>query len=480
MVTVLAFSLQDQVEKYGAYVGLAAFLGLAVLTLLYFAQAREVKRLREWAGRAPERALEMEARVVAQAEEARRAAAAAPRTVGPAQPAARPPAPAASPNGRGAGAPAPVPMGPRPATAAATAAGPVAAVPVVAWPGGTAPASEDEPATAPEPSSGDGAAIAGSVPPETSSGDGAAIAGGAPPDAETSSGDGAAVAGGAPPASDEPTGDAAESGGDGAAVAGGDQAAGDESPVADAPAGDEPPAPAEPARPGNGVPAEPPRAGEIPPAPIPRATPRPAPAPRRVPAAPLRAPAPRSATLPPRRGAPPRAGEGSNAGRIALIAVLGAIVLGGGAFAAVQLFDGGEEPTPAPNRATEPGGGPASSVGVSERALAARPETVVVVLNGTPIEGLASDKRDELLAQGYSDEEGMIRTGNATDQQRQDTAILFPSGQRRQARDVASIFGVDSVELIDPDTQRLADLTDTTGDDLTAEVVVVLGADQAP
>ena len=71
-MVVLAFSLQDQVEKYGAYVGLAAFLGLAVLALLYFAQARELKRLRDWAGRAPERARELEARVVAQAEEARK------------------------------------------------------------------------------------------------------------------------------------------------------------------------------------------------------------------------------------------------------------------------------------------------------------------------------------------------------------------------------------------------------------------------
>src|SRR5688572_9245843 len=64
---LFAFSAQDQVEKYGAYVGIAAFLGLAVLSLLYFSQARELKRLREWAGRAPERARELEHRVVAQA-----------------------------------------------------------------------------------------------------------------------------------------------------------------------------------------------------------------------------------------------------------------------------------------------------------------------------------------------------------------------------------------------------------------------------
>src|SRR5881392_1399582 len=89
MVLLLAFSLQAQVEKYGSYVGIAAFFGLAVLSLLYFAQAREVKRLREWAGRAPERAAELHERV---AEQAGRTGTippqSAPRVV--AQPAARP------------------------------------------------------------------------------------------------------------------------------------------------------------------------------------------------------------------------------------------------------------------------------------------------------------------------------------------------------------------------------------------------------
>src|SRR5688500_20249294 len=119
MVLILAFSIQDQVEKYGAYVGLAAFLGLAVLSLLYFAQARELKRLRDWAGRSPERAQELEARVVAQAEDARRPAPApAPvparsGAVGPAQPVKPAPAPAAAPagasgHGRHAGPPLPV------------------------------------------------------------------------------------------------------------------------------------------------------------------------------------------------------------------------------------------------------------------------------------------------------------------------------------------------------------------------------------
>src|SRR3954453_1725677 len=92
MVQLLAFSLQDQVEKYGAYIGIAAFFGLAVLTILYFAQARELRRLRDWAGHAPEGAQEMAARVGAEAQAARRTPA-LPRPV---------PAPAAAP---GAGGP---------------------------------------------------------------------------------------------------------------------------------------------------------------------------------------------------------------------------------------------------------------------------------------------------------------------------------------------------------------------------------------
>ena len=37
----------------------------AILALLVFSQARELKRLREWAGRAPERSAELEQRVSA-------------------------------------------------------------------------------------------------------------------------------------------------------------------------------------------------------------------------------------------------------------------------------------------------------------------------------------------------------------------------------------------------------------------------------
>jgi hypothetical protein len=43
------------IEQIGAFAGLASFLGLGVLALLSFTQGRDIRRLREWAGSAPER-----------------------------------------------------------------------------------------------------------------------------------------------------------------------------------------------------------------------------------------------------------------------------------------------------------------------------------------------------------------------------------------------------------------------------------------
>ncbi len=63
----LALSLSSSFTDAGAIAAFAALLGIAILSLLAFSQAREIKRLREWAGRAPERALEMEQRVSAEA-----------------------------------------------------------------------------------------------------------------------------------------------------------------------------------------------------------------------------------------------------------------------------------------------------------------------------------------------------------------------------------------------------------------------------
>ncbi len=58
----------DLLERIGPYLGIAAFLGLAVLAFLIFQQAREVRRLRNWAGRAPERAGEADEAAAAATE----------------------------------------------------------------------------------------------------------------------------------------------------------------------------------------------------------------------------------------------------------------------------------------------------------------------------------------------------------------------------------------------------------------------------
>lgn len=69
------------IESIGPLLGIVAFLGLAVLALLLFQQSRDIRRLREWAGRAPERAQEA-AEAVQAASEATRGETAAGKQVG--------------------------------------------------------------------------------------------------------------------------------------------------------------------------------------------------------------------------------------------------------------------------------------------------------------------------------------------------------------------------------------------------------------
>lgn len=56
----MAALVPEIVVEVGAIAGLLAFLGVAILAVLQFVQARDVRRLREWAGRAPERDAEFQ------------------------------------------------------------------------------------------------------------------------------------------------------------------------------------------------------------------------------------------------------------------------------------------------------------------------------------------------------------------------------------------------------------------------------------
>jgi LytR cell envelope-related transcriptional attenuator len=58
-------------KTIGPVLGIASFVGLSVLAFLLFQQARDIRRLREWAGRAPERAREAADAVQAAADASR-------------------------------------------------------------------------------------------------------------------------------------------------------------------------------------------------------------------------------------------------------------------------------------------------------------------------------------------------------------------------------------------------------------------------
>jgi LytR cell envelope-related transcriptional attenuator len=142
------------IQEIGAYAGLAAMVGLAVLSALYFSQARDVKRLREWAGRAPERAAERAGRPVAPGRPAQppqgAPTPAAQTAPAPGQrppsgpPPAETPAPTPAPAG-GGGASGPA----APAPASATGAAPAAATAAAQQGRGPATAPAERPAAVP-------------------------------------------------------------------------------------------------------------------------------------------------------------------------------------------------------------------------------------------------------------------------------------------------------------------------------------------
>src|SRR5437588_9790680 len=59
-----AFSVHHFISSVGADAGFAAIIGLAILVLLYFAQARETASLREQAYEAAQRIQQLENRIV--------------------------------------------------------------------------------------------------------------------------------------------------------------------------------------------------------------------------------------------------------------------------------------------------------------------------------------------------------------------------------------------------------------------------------
>jgi LytR cell envelope-related transcriptional attenuator len=428
--------LPEIVQEIGSYAGLASVVGLAVLSALYFSQARDVKRLREWAGRAPERAEQgtgtMPGRVVAQ----------------PQQPATTPPQ-----------VPTPPPVPGRPATPAKPTPAGAPATAAAATGAAAATAQQSKPAPAPAGQNASG-------------GDDAKPDGGpAKPTPATPAAADAKPANG----SDTPADDSADKPAEDKAAEdkpAEDKAAEDKQPAA-APAASAGPA----SSPGTATSATPPPAAPKSPAQAPAATPaaargagppKPPPSQTRFPsrpAAPSRPSPQETAILPPRKGQR----DGSNARYIA-IGLVGLLVLGGAAiFGVTQLTGDDSGGTASGQSASE---GDTSQGGQGERKRkqggAIKPGSVTVaVLNGTTVPGLAATLSDEIGAAGFK--VGTIT--NFSDQQLAESVVQYVSGHDAEARAVSRKLGIGQREPVNPSSQALA------GD---ATVIVIAGADKSP
>jgi len=454
---IVASTLGNTVERVGAYGGLAAMIGLGVLSLLYFAQAREVKRLREWAGRAPERAAEVEQRVLADAQK---------RVIAEPQTAAG--QVAATP--AGAAPPARLPtagLTGEAATRAAAAAIVAARATQPSPPGVGPPGQLARPSVPPAGTPGSPA-----VPPP---------AGGAPGAVSPLGASAAPVAPGTPAAPVAPAapGDAGAPAPSGAAGAGAPAKPG-------SPAGATPPAPS------SSTPAaKPPTAAAALAANRPTATASspPATSTPRVVAQPSMVSngagqetreSAAARPLPPSPPARPSTataqsagddGDGPSAGR--LLAIVGGILAVALIIGLIVILAGGGDsaPTKASTIGTVP---PSSSQSESTPTDTSAPAqdrvdrgaTTTTVLNGTTQAGLASTVQTKLTKAGFK--EGKV--ADNVDQTLAETAIYYTDGNARAANEVAKVIGV-PISAVQP-VDRNVDVA-TSG----AEVVVTVGSD---
>ncbi|WP_320668482.1 hypothetical protein, partial [Patulibacter defluvii] len=100
-VPVLAAGFASKFDEIGPYVGFASLVAVAAMAILVFTQGRELQRLREWAGTAPERLAELE-RQLAEQQAQPRVQTLAPHPGAPAAPGV--PRPAGAPAAAGAAA----------------------------------------------------------------------------------------------------------------------------------------------------------------------------------------------------------------------------------------------------------------------------------------------------------------------------------------------------------------------------------------
>src|SRR5207249_11582139 len=113
---------------------------------------------------------------------------------------------------------------------------------------------------------------------------------------------------------------------------------------------------------------------------------------------------------------------------IAVVVVLAVVILGGG--------DSATKTTP--NRVVTPSGGTTTGAG----STPTKAQTVVTVLNGTLVTGLARQLGDQLQAKGYK----VDKVINALDQAQPKSQVAFARGYEAAARTVAGVVGVSTSE----------------------------------
>src|SRR5579884_609079 len=417
-----ALSVHSLVNSAGADVGFASLLGLAILVLLFFSQARETATLRDRLDESSQRVDSLEGQLAA----LQRAQSAPPAPPQPAQaPAPKPAAAAAAPALAGAtitasrgaallpGAPAGVAA---PALAAATK---------------LIPTVTPEPLQAPQPVPAAVPVGAASAP--TAAGATAATAAGATaPTAAGAMAPGAAGATATPPSEDTVIASPAPATVAAAAANG----------HAQTPPAPPPPPPARaPVRaaagsPGNGA------TGAAGPA-------------RAV--SPLRAPARRRPSLAPRL-VPALIGLGA----VAVIVLVLIVVTSSG---------GG---TPAPAGPSTRSAGHAHNL---KPVAVFNPGTVTVaVLNGTAVTNLAHDLASRLDDSGYKTPTGLIAT--AADQTHATTLVEYLPGHQYDARKVAAALGLKAGAVQPADQQSIGVCAGSAGS-CPADVIVTVGADLA-
>jgi hypothetical protein len=466
----LALHIPHVVEQAGSIAGFASVIGLAILSALYFSQARDLRRLREWAGRAPERAAEgqpgavVPGRVVAVPQQRPAAAQAGPAPATAA--AATPAAAAAASNGEKSEE---AEKQEQPAAAATNGdAAPAVTAPgaekdsegqgdeakgitTAAKPGMPAPASAAAAAAGAGAKSVAGPAAPGSAP--------AASPGSDQPGSPGSEGPGKASTGADTPGS----GQGASTGagvpaGSAPAVAGATTAAGSTAATASAP----------------GATASAPGATKS--APQQAGGPRPAPSPQRPPGSVL---PPRTGTLPPVRRLPSSNVVGpAQTGALGsaepakkkrnpvyvVLAVAGVLVLGAAAAVGVPaLVNGSKDDKNSSTTATK------TTTAAKKKATPAvsADKITVAVLNGTSIPGLAAQVGDRVDAEGFT--LGTVSNASQTQSNRANSVALYATGHQSDARRVARRLNIRNIGRLDPDTQQIA------GD---ATVVVIVGSDK--